>query len=391
MLMRARLASFLALVSVALGASARAEGPVDPQAPATFDKEVTQLRRLVACDTRVPDSQVKPPDGITLKQIDGSCKKVKAQVERFRKRWLDKARPFIAELVPKDISKTIVYPFGGADLMTALTVYPDLELLTTMSLEWVGDPRAILTLDAGALRKNLAQQHAFLIKLFQVNHNRTVDLQELNQSPIPAPLVFGLKALDLLGYEPVSARWFQLGPNGEVKYLTPDDIKAFDAAGKKQKDRNEFFANMELSFRKSGVANAPIQVWRHMRVNLHDDNFKKSPTLAYLEHLGPISGITKAASYLMWREDFGVIRNFMLDHMRWMISDTTGPAPFQAAEKGFVQDTWGTFRGNMFPGPKKAELAMIELWKTNPQQVLPFTFGYPDVNDQNHMMVTRKR
>lgn len=379
----------LLFVVAALG-TARAEGT--PEAPATFQSELAHLRRLVACDARVSEG-VKPPEGLTLKQVDGSCKKVKAQVDRFKKRWLDKARPFLANVVPADVSKTIVYPFGGADLMTALTTFPNLSLLTTMSLEWVGDPRAILHLEAGDLKRNLGQQHAFLIKLFQVNHNRTVDLQELNQSPIPAPLVFGLTALDLLGYEPLEARWFRLEADGAVHYLTPADIAAFDKspAAKKQKDRNEFFANMELTFRKSGDPAAPVQTWRHMRANLIDPELGGSPTIKYLEKLGPVTGMTKAASYLMWREDFSVIRNFLLDNMRWMISDTTGPTPYQAAEKGFVQDTWGVFQGNMFAGAKKGELAMIELWQKNPQQALPFQFGYPDKNEHDHMMVTRKK
>src|SRR5262245_50639846 len=93
--------------------------------PARFDSELVNLRRLVACDTRVTEG-VKPPEGLTLKQVDASCKKVKSQVERFRKRWLDKARPFLAGVVPAGVSKTIVYPFGGADLLTALTTFPDL-------------------------------------------------------------------------------------------------------------------------------------------------------------------------------------------------------------------------------------------------------------------------
>lgn len=375
----------LALLVVALLApQGRAEGP------AAFDTELKHLRRLVACDMRVEG--VTPPEGLTLKAIDASCKKVKSQVARFKTRWLDKARPFLAGIVPADVPKTVVYPFGGADLLTALTTYPNLTTLTTLSLEWVGDPRAILKLDAGDLRKNLANQHAFLIKLFQVNHNRTVDLQSLNQSPIPAPLVFGLTALELLGYEPLSARWFRLNEDGTVHYLTPSDIAAFDGAGgKRQKERNEFFAHMELTFRKQGDANAPVQTWRHMRVNLGDEELSKSPAIKYLENQGTIAAMTKAASYLMWRDDFSVIRNYLLNHMTWMISDTTGPTPYQAAEKGFVQETWGIFQGNMFAGARRGELAMIELWKTNPQRALPFQFGYPDQNEHDHMMVTRKK
>ena len=373
------------LCALLLASTARAEEP------ANFDTELRHIRRLVACDTRVGD--IKPPDGLTLKAVDASCKKVKAQIDRFRARWLDKARPFLANIVPADVPKTVVYPFGGADLLTALTTYPNFATLTTMSLEWAGDPRAVLKLDAGDLRRNLSTQHAFLIKLFQVNHNRTVDLQELNQSPIPAPLVFGLTALELLGYEPVHARWFRLNDDGTVHYLTPGDIAAFEASPgtKKQKDRNEFFAHMELSFRKNGDASAPLQVWRHMRVNLGDDELSKSSALKYLKNQGTIAAMTKAASYLMWRDDFSVIRNYLLDHMTWMISDTTGPTPYQAAEKGFIQETWGTFQGNMFAGARRGELAMIELWKTNPKRALPFQFGYPDENEHDHMMVTRKK
>lgn len=374
----------LVLVSPLVPASAN-----PPDEAATFDKELAHLRRLVACDTRVDG--VVPPDKLTLKAVDASCKQVKQQIARFKKRWLDKAQPFLANVVPSDVPRTVVYPFGGADLLTALTTYPNLETLTTMSLEWVGDPRKILELEAADLKRNLSQQHAFLIKLFQVNHNRTVDLQELNQSPIPAPLVFGLTALELLGYEPVSARWFKLSPDGAVRYLTKSEIAAFDQtpAGKRQKDRNEFFAHMELTFRK--VGEQKTRTWRHMRVNLGDDQLKGSAALKYLENQGTIAAMTKAASYLIWREDFGVIRDYLLNHMVWMISDTTGITPFHAAEKGFVQETWGTFQGNMFAGSKKGENAMIELWKTNPQRPLPFQYGYPDKNEHDHMMVTRKK
>lgn len=385
---------FFALVSLLIASPALAESPAPvggsgSSDAATFDRELAHLRRLVACDARVEG--VKPPDKMTLKAVDASCKKVKAQVARFKKRWLDKAQPFLANVVPSDVPKTVVYPFGGADLLTALTTYPNLETLTTMSLEWVGDPRKILELESSELKRNLAQQHAFLIKLFQVNHNRTVDLQELNQSPIPAPLVFGLTALELLGYEPVSARWFRLGADGAVRYLTAAEIAAFDAtpSGKRQKDRNEFFAHMELTFRKVGESRT--RVWRHMRVNLGDDQLKGSPALKYLENQGKIAAMTKAASYLIWREDFAVIRDYLLNHMTWMISDTTGITPYHAAEKGFVQETWGIFQGNMFAGSKKGENAMVEMWKTNPERALPFQYGYPDKNEHDHMMVTRKK
>ena len=58
------------------------------------------------------------------------------------------ARAFFAAHVPKDVPKKVVYPFAGGDLSTALTVYPDADEITNMSLEPAGDPRDIDTLAA---------------------------------------------------------------------------------------------------------------------------------------------------------------------------------------------------------------------------------------------------
>jgi hypothetical protein len=376
------LVAFTAVLSPALVARA--------EEPASFARELALLRRYVACDERTADAE--PPRGLKPAVVKNACKEVKRRVDIFRKRWLEKARPFLESIVPRNLPKRVLYPFGGADLLHALVVYPDAELITTLSLEWVGDPRAVAQMDAAALTKNMKQQHAFLIKLFQVNHSRTLDLQALNASPVPAPLVFALVALELLGYEPVDARWFELGKGGEVVYLTPSAIAAFDKtpAGRKQRDRNAFFANVEVRFRKSGAPGAPVQVWRHMRANLHDDHLRDSPVSAYLKAQGQVAAMMKAASYLIWREDFSLIRNILLDQMAWMISETSGIAPYHAAEKGFVQDVWGRFTGNMFPGPKKAELAMIELWKSRPERKTPIQFGYPDKIENDHVLVTRR-
>lgn len=378
------LAPLLLVAAFIAAPSARAEDP------ATFAEELGLLRRYIACDER--SDAAKPPAGLKIGTVNAACKEVKRRIDLFRKRWYDKAKPFFADIVPAAVPKIVVYPFGGADLLHALAVFPNAERITTLSLEHVGDPRAVATMDAGKLTKNMKQQHAFIIKLFQVNHNRTVDLQELNASPVPAPLVFALTALDLYGYEPVDARWFDIGSSGEVVYLTPSAIAAFDKtpAAKKQKDRNAFFGNVELRFKKAGVANAPVQVWRHMRANLHDEHMANSPVAAYIRAQGTISAMTKAASYLIWRDDFSIIRNTLLDQMVWMISETSGIAPFHASEKGFKQEVWGRFTGNMFPGSKKAENAMIEMWQKQPERPLPMQFGYPDKIENNHLMVTTK-
>jgi hypothetical protein len=360
-----------------------------PDDPAQYPEQLAALRRFVACDARVTDAKL--PEGVTQRWVDSACKTVTRRIADYRKRWLDRAEPFLRGLVPANIPETVVYPFGGADLLTALIVFPKAKTITTMSLEWVGDPRAIAAMSGATFQKSVKSHHAFLMKLFWVNHNRTVDLQALNHSPIPAPLVFALTALDVLGYEPLEARWFRLADDGKVVYLTEADVATYDAdKGRKQVERNQFFANVELRFKKTGEPAAPVQTWRHLRANLQDDNLRGTPVQKYLESQGTIAGITKAASYLIWREDFSVIRNYMLDHMTWMISESSGILPFHAEPKGFVQETWGRFVGSLFGGSAKGQRAMRDLFAKSPDKKLDFFFGYPDTGENRHLLVTRK-
>ena len=100
--------------------------------------------------------------------------------------------------------------------------------------------------------------------------------------------------------------------------------------------------------------------------------------------------MTKAASYLLWSDEFSVIRDYLLDHMTWMISDSTGPLPHHATAKGFQQDTWGKFVGSLFGGSGQGQKAMRDLFAKSPDKKLEFFFGYPDTGNNRHLLVTRK-
>src|SRR5207302_2136444 len=79
------------------------------------------------------------------------CEIIKAAQSDYLDKWVKPASEFFAAHVPKDVPKTVVYPFAGGDLSTALTVYPDADEITTLSLEPAGDPRDIDTLRGKAL------------------------------------------------------------------------------------------------------------------------------------------------------------------------------------------------------------------------------------------------
>src|SRR5204862_7149950 len=111
-------------------------------------------------------------------------------------------------------------------------------------------------------------------------------------------------------------------------------------------DGRRCFADLELTFRRRGESGPP-RIYRHLQANLADKVLATTPgVMAHLEAKGRVAAMTKAASYLLWSPAFKRIRDYLLAHADWMISDSTGIPPAFAGPAGFEQETWGRFTGS---------------------------------------------
>jgi hypothetical protein len=329
------------------------------------------------------------PAGVDSATVAAHCKKVNAAREAYRKSWLSVATPFFAAHVPAGIPKVVVYPFAGGDLSTALTVYPDADEITTLSLEPAGDPRAIGKLDARRLKRALATVATELGSLYRANFSVTKEMIDaMRAGELPTQLIFGLSALWLHGYEPVSLRYFVLDADGEVRYLTDADLAGIDAVRDVRK-RNRELANIELRFHKVGSRHE--QVYRHIMANLDDAHLRASPApLRYLEKREKVAAMTKAASYLLSFDEFDTMRQYVIDHVQWMVSDVTGLPPTYGVPAGFEYETWGTF----VSANQKSGAGIAPVWKklfaSQPHRDLSFRFGYPDGKLHGHLIIMRR-
>jgi hypothetical protein len=400
-------------------AAAEPPKPVDPPPPPGHD--FTPTARLLLAVGACGDGAVPPelPEALLKKH----CEPVHQAQDAYKDNWVKKAHAFFAEKVPKTIPKTVVYPFAGGDLSTALTVFPDAEEITTMSLEPAGDPRtleALLVSSSEAkgkpakaakpavktdedppkpkkpkanplLEKALGTIQSELRFLYRVNFSNTANMiTAMRVGELPTQLVFGLSALKVHGYDVVSVRYFKLDQNGAVQYLTDEDVaKAPDPLKGRAATRNELFSNAEIRFRKSG---GPIQTYRHIQYNLDDSHLKKDPRVVkHLEAKGPIASMTKAASYLLSWDSFSTMRNYLIKNTVWMVSDATGVAPKWGKQAGFEYETYGVFvlahlkEGHAISSDWRKE------WKAQPQRELPFRFGYYDDKINNHLVIMRKK
>jgi hypothetical protein len=355
--------------------------PEEPLAGTQFTKQIQAAFRVAGCGG--DDSLI--PSHIDKKLVDTHCNLLKGGYAEYKREWLDVAGPFIAKLRPAGLPTTVVYPFGGGDLVSALATYPDATELTTISLEIAGDIRPIDKADNKRLGTELTQLRDHLGKLFLKAHSRTINLDIETHGAIPGEVAYTMAALVIHGYEPVTFRYFSFNPDGTLKWLTDDDI-----AKNKNQGREGPFANAEIRFKKPG--DSKVRVLRHVAYDLSDSSLKRTPgLLKHLESKGKVSTMTKAASHLLWDDgNFSTIRNYLMKNTDWMISDTTGVPPRIAKKYGFVQDVYGAYE---WPEPfgtvnNADATAFHELFKT--AKPITFRYGYPDNKSHGHIVVTHK-
>lgn len=354
---------------------------------AAFTPEIRAAFRVAAC---AGDDAWIPPQ-VDRKIVDAHCEKLKPAFAEYKKEWLDVAMPFIAKLRPPNLPTVVVYPFGGGDLVSALATYPNLTEITTISLEIAGDVRPIDKADNKRLEKELTVLREHLGKLFLKAHSRTINLDIETRGAIPGEVAFTMAALAIHGYEPVTLRYFDFSPDGDLVFSKDEDFAKYDKA----KTGKSPFSNAEIRFKKPG--GGAVKVLRHVAYDLSDASLKRNPALLkYLDKRAPnggkVSTMTKAASHLLWDDkNFSVIRDWLMNHTDWMISDTTGVPPRIAKKYGFVQDVYGQYE---WPEPfgtvnNQDAQAFHDLFKT--AQPIPFRYGYPDNKSHGHIVVTRKK
>jgi hypothetical protein len=360
-----------------------------------FAAEAKLLYRVVACS-----GNAALPAKLDPQIVARHCQPLQARMARYRRLYLARAEPFLASLRPLGLPDTVVYPFGGGDLLAALTTYPDARRITTLSLELSGDPRRITTIDNTRLDQSLDLVDRNVGGLLTANDSTSESLMGTQQGDLPGQLSYFLVALAVHGFEPVSLRYFRVEADGSLHYYSAAEVHGMETRLARARhgewtspDFSEAFANSELVFRPVN-GQGPLRIHRHIGANLRNSSLKKNPgILRYLASQGRVAAMTKAASYCLWNPLFSSIRNYLLGNMVFMISDGTGIPPAFAHQAGFVQQTYGSFQGAMCfdhcPSDEYSD-QFRDLWASQPKRKLDFRYGYLDSKYSYHLLVTRR-
>ena len=357
------------LLALLLAASPDA-GP-SASSPLELGPEVRALYDVVTCQ---PDAGVP-----------AYCKKQEPRFKRFREHWGAKAYEFLRTVQPEQLPPEVVYPFGGGDLMMALATFPKAQVVTTLSLELAGDPRRLKGLQPKKLASSLDAIFEASGSTLTANDSKSVNLSKIQQGELPGQLSMHLMGLQLNGYVPVAARYFRIEPDGGLHYHSKEEVDALEGKTAQQlksnwkpPDFSPAFANVEVEFVPVGEPGATPRVFRHIGANLSNAGLEHAPgVLKHLAAKGRVTAMTKAASYLLWRQDFSMIREYLTANARFMISDSTGVLP-RFWPKACVAKTYGAFDVTFLRTWELLQTELADEFKKQPQRRLPMRFGYPD-------------
>jgi hypothetical protein len=380
-----------ALSIIFVPARAQAAPAAEPEGQ-DFAAEVRLLYRVVACGGNAP-----LPANLDPQIVAKHCQWLNPRLERYRRLYLARAKSFFAALLPPQLPAKVIYPFGGGDLLSALTTYPDAREITTVSLELAGDPRRITSMDNKRLDESLELIDRNVGWLLAANDSTSESLEATQQGDLPGQLSYFLVGLAVHGYEPVSLRYFRVEADGSLHYYSAEEVRSLESRLARRRhgqwtppDFSEAFTNSELAFRPLG-GGGPLRIHRHLAANLRDDSLKRHPAvLHYLERQGRVAAMTKAASYCLWNPLFSRTRDYLLANMEFMISDSTGIPPEPARAAGFVQVTYGSFHGSFLEASPEYNDQFRQLWAEQPHRKLNFRYGYVDSEKSYHLLVTRR-
>ncbi|MDP1823112.1 MAG: hypothetical protein Q8L48_07720 [Archangium sp.] len=375
-------------LALAIGLALTAAAEAAPGAEHIDD--VRPLFDLVTC-------QGAPP-GLDAATAEGWCVRQRRRYQSFSTRWGPRAQAFLTPLKPANLPTTLVYPFGGGDLMSALQVFPEATELTTISLELAGDPRRWRRLtDPASLKKSLKVISEASESTLINNDSVSEKMSVAQRGELPGQLSMHLIGLALAGQEPVSVRFFRLEADGTLHYLSAEDIDALEGtkatklnAEWKSPDFSPAFANVEVQFVPKGQPAAPRRVHRHIAANLAN---KKLPPglIAHLEAKGRVSAMTKAASYLLWGAGFKKLRDYLTSNAAFMVSDSTGVPPSLWKEKGCTVEAYGKFeKPFLVEADEDPALDEVKALFAHAKKV-PMRFGYADGTQKknDHLMIAK--
>ena len=368
--------SLMLLACAAAGAAARSGAPTPAQAApsADYDAMATDTARVLA---GLAPGDAPRFDAVTTRPAwrayrdDVDRKWSQLQKDRFSvmRAWSD--REVAPAVGPCD---TLLYPFGGPDLINAYVLFPGCSRYLLFGLEPVGSMPALDGMGPQALDMLLAELRASLSDVFVRDYFITREMMTELKTPgvngtLPLLLVFLARLDARLVDIRLESPW--AGPEPALNAEQAPGPSASAARRQPQKPTT-------VTIRFTVPGSTRVQTLTYARVRMEDAEFvKQEALLAYLDRHAPFTTLLKSASYLLHDNQFSKVRGVVITGSRAVLQDDTG-VPYRFFDKA----AWRVSLYGRYSAPVKdfnygRQPDLEAAYRaTAAVRELPFAFGY---------------
>jgi hypothetical protein len=281
------------------------------------------------------------------------------------------------------VTKTLLYPFGGPDFVTAFAFYPDSEKTLLMGLEPAGnlpdfESRGSVWTDEFFKDFDTILSDFFKRGYFVTEHMNGVFAKGRVDGALPLISVF----LKRTGHSIVGVRRLAVDEKGEW-VETP-------YAPLNKLPKRPSGVRIEYAGAGDGAARSVY----YFSCDLADPAFRKdSPLYRFFEGLGEFTTFIKSASYLLHYGDFANIRNMILQGSAYVLEDDTGIPYRYFKRQGWEIQLYGAYAKPVEDFPAVVEQKDLDAAYKDPAsnvKTLPFHFGYRWVSKIDNLLLMKK-
>ena len=281
------------------------------------------------------------------------------------------------------VTRTLFYPFGGPDFVTAFALYPDAEKTVLMGLEPPGNLP-----DFG---QETAQWRDGFFKDFE-----TILADFLKRGYFVTEHMneaFAKGRVD--GALPVMLFFLKRTGNSIVS------IKRLAVDAKGEWAESPYAVQRRLRKRPNGVrvdyvrnGDSTVRTVYYFSCDISDPTLPKgSPLYRLFEGLEGVTTFIKSGSYLLHYADFSNLRNLILSNSQFVLEDDTGVPYRYFKRQGWEVQLYGSYAKPIEDFPitvEQKDLKAAYLDPASKVKPLPFHFGYHWVSKIDNLLLMKR-
>ncbi len=311
--------------------------------------------------------------------------------ESFEKRWekldstkIKKMENWRTKELTGINSKTIFYPFSGADFLNVYTFFPSAENYIMVGLEPEGTlPSFHKGIKKDSLSGYFNEVKSSLFTILNFSFFRTKGMSaDFKNKDLNGTLHLILLFIERTGNSIVDIKPVAISEEGQII-----NYKSFD---ERQKD-NKGNKGIEIDFVNSG--NQLKKVY-YFSVNLDNDHLNKNAAFVNMINQNKeVCTYLKSASYLMYKDYFSSIRDLILNRSNYLLEDDSGIPYKYFKDSVWSAQLYGKYSGSisLFKSVHQDDLEKAYKDKANVVKPLDFGIGYKYRVGESNLLLFKKK